>query len=337
MRILCVKRLFVLVAVLSVGLACPAYLLAHDGHKHEGNKSQISLPEVVAKVNGVDIPRIHVRRALNTLVRQHKAMGRSFSIDQEKSEAKVLIQNEIDRELLLQKSKDLGIHVSPEQLEEGLQRVKSTFGSEKRFQNMLTRQQTTLDQYKIELKTDIVIERFILQKIEPQARLEPNEAKEFYEKNKDRFRTSDTVKASVILIKIDPEGDAKASKAAHKKIQSIRAQINDGADFADLARKLSQDSVAARGGDLGYFTKERMFAPFSDRAFKMKPGELSEVFQTQYGYQILKMTGKKPGGLNSFEKVEDRVKNILRNRKIKEITRAYAKTLRKDADVKSYF
>ncbi|MFQ5716827.1 MAG: peptidylprolyl isomerase [Nitrospinales bacterium] len=337
MRSLCVKRLFILAAVLSVGLAYPAYLVAHDGDKHEENESQISFPEVVAKVNGVDIPNTHVRRSLNNLLRHYKARGQSLSIDQEKSEARKLIQNEIDRELLLQKSKDLGIRVSPEQLEEGLQRVQSAFGSEKRFQDMLARQHATLDQYKNELKTDIVIEQFILKEIEPQVKLGPNEPKEFYEKNKDRFRTSDTVKASVILIKIEPEGNAEASKAAREKIESIRAQINDGADFAELAKKLSQDSVASRGGDLGYFTKERMFAPFSDRAFKMKPGELSEVFQTRYGYQILKMTGKKPGGLNPFEKVEDRIKNILKSRQIQKITRAYAKGLRKDADVKNYF
>ncbi len=75
---------------------------------------------------------------------------------------------------------------------------------------------------------------------------------------------------------------------------SILTQIKAGTEFNGLAEKFSQDSLASKGGDLGFFEKNKMFPPFSERAFSMKVGEVSEIFKTQHGFHILKVTDKKP-------------------------------------------
>lgn len=94
-------------------------------------------------------------------------------------------------------------------------------------------------------------------------------------------------------------GDAKADAAAKAKAESILAQIKAGGDFAALAKQYSQDSTAANGGDLGFFSKGQMVKPFEDAAFALQPGQVSSVVKTQYGYHIIKVIAVKDGQVDA--------------------------------------
>lgn len=87
--------------------------------------------------------------------------------------------------------------------------------------------------------------------------------------------------------------DKKADAAAKAKAESILAQIKGGADFAAMAKQYSQDTTAANGGDLGFFSKGQMVKEFEDAAFALQPGQVSDVVKTQYGYHIIKVIERK--------------------------------------------
>ena len=88
-----------------------------------------------------------------------------------------------------------------------------------------------------------------------------------------------------------------------------------GEDFAALAKENSQDGSASQGGDLGFFPRGRMVPAFDQAAFALKPGEISEVVTTEFGYHIIKLTEKKVGSAVPFEEVKPQVLEYLSNQK----------------------
>ena len=111
--------------------------------------------------------------------------------------------------------------------------------------------------------------------------------------------------------------------------KAILAQLKGGADFATLAKEKSKDPGAAEGGDLGYFTKEQMVPEFSEVAFKLGKGQLSDPVKTQFGWHIIKVEDKRTRPTPSFEQVKPQIENYVAHRAQAEMV----ENLRKSATV----
>ena len=315
--------------------ANPAKVWAHSGHKHDALK--IKLPKVVAQVNGVDISGDTISRELKKAVQQYKKRGMPLNASQEKSAAKKLIDDEIGRTLLVLKAQDSGINITKDMLEKRLKEVQAKFRSNAVFEHKLADRGMTLDQYRAELETDLYMDQIIKKEIESKIKIPENETRDYYEKNKNKFASQEKVRASIILLKFNPSQGKAGEQKALKKFESILDQIRNGADFAAMAKKFSEDSLASKGGDLGFFTKKQMLPAFSNRAFKMKDGEVSDIFRTGHGFHVLKVTDKKPAGASPFEAEQEKIKNFLIQKKVSQATRDYIEALKKQAKIKTYF
>lgn len=156
----------------------------------------------------------------------------------------------------------------------------------------------------------VVIDYVLLSKQDLMKKLKPSEEelKSYYEANKSSFVQPEKRRASHILIRLDaktPEAKEKAKKEAEK----ILAELKQGADFAELAKKYSQDPGSAKqGGDLGFFEQGMMVKPFDDAVFSMKKGELKGPIETDFGYHIIKLTDIQPKKVLPYDEVKDRVK-----------------------------
>lgn len=170
-----------------------------------------------------------------------------------------------------------------------------------------------------DLKKRVVVEAFLKKKVEEQANLSDPELQKFYDQNKDKFKTGEQVKASHILVK--SEKDAK----------DILAQLKQGGNFEELAKKNSIDGAAAKGGDLGWFGKGSMIPEFEKVAFGLKEGQLSGIVPTQFGFHIIKMTGKRPAGVRPFAEVKDQIKAALLPEKQQEVFKNLKEELKKSA------
>ena len=119
------------------------------------------------------------------------------------------------------------------------------------------------------------------------------------------------VHARHILIRAAP-GDDKAGKEAEDKIKAVIERLKKGEDFAKVASDVTEDpSGKANGGDLGYFSKEQMVPEFSDTAFKLEKGQISEPVKTQFGWHVIKVEDKRAKAVPKFEEVKPQIESYV--------------------------
>ncbi|MCP5277596.1 MAG: SurA N-terminal domain-containing protein [Thiobacillus sp.] len=140
------------------------------------------------------------------------------------------------------------------------------------------------------------------------------EAKKYYEANQARYQEPERRRASHILIQAPEGGDAATKAAAKAKAEQVLAEVRKTpGKFADLARQHSQDPGSGQnGGDLGAFTRDMMVKPFSDAAWSMKPGEISGLVESQFGFHIIRLDGVLPGAKMGFDVVKGEIQQALR-------------------------
>jgi len=161
------------------------------------------------------------------------------------------------------------------------------------------------------------------------------EIEEYYKKNlESEFSEGEQVQASHILIDIRQLKTDEEKAAAKKKAEELCVEAKKpDADFAKLARENSACPSAAKGGDLGFFTKDKMVAPFSEAAFAMEKGGISDVVETQFGYHIIKVTDKKPAQVISLADAKERISTTMLNEKKQKATEKYYDELKKKANI----
>jgi len=330
------KALYFLLIPLFWATGPVSSLWAHGGHDHAVEPS-ISLPDVLAQVNGTKINKSSIWPGLTQTVKRYKDRGIPLTQAQEKVAAKKLLQDQVNRHLLLKKADTMGIQVSSGKVDEEINKVKKQFSSEKEFLKQLELRKLTLKQYQQELKDDILIDAVFRRELGGEIEITDQQVENYFKKNPLEFSSEKQRRASVILIKVDHKAGSAGDHKARQELQKIVDKLKKGGDFAELARLHSQDSIANRGGDLGFFTKDRMFGPFSKLAFQLKVGEISEIFRTQHGYQILKVTDKKAGKKGTLESEKENIRKLLIDQEIKTKSRPYLEALRKKANIKIYF
>ena len=169
-----------------------------------------------------------------------------------------------------------------------------------------------------------------------QQSVEPSDAelKRAYENNKDKFRTPERVKVRHILLKTTDKTPAEDAKMK-AKAEDLLKQIKGGADFAELARKNSEDpGSAVKGGDLGWIVRGQTVPPFENAAFSLKPNEISNVIQTQYGYHIIQVLDHEQAHLKTFDEVRAQLTDEYRkqrgNQMMQDLTDRAEAALKKD-------
>jgi peptidyl-prolyl cis-trans isomerase D len=148
-----------------------------------------------------------------------------------------------------------------------------------------------------------------MQAIRERTQISAQDIQRSYEDNQQQYSTPEQVRASHILLKTEGKDDA----AVKKQAEDLLAKVKAGADFAQLATKFSEDEASkAKGGDLDFFPQGQMVPEFDKVAFSLKPGEISDLVKTQYGYHIIKVTDKKAAATKSLDEVRAQIEDQLK-------------------------
>jgi peptidyl-prolyl cis-trans isomerase C len=288
-----------------------------------------TLPAVVARVNGENITKADFEQHISRL---EMSAGQQVPKAQRNEIYRKALDRLIDLKVLRNEVKSRNLQVDEKIVDEQMQKIRGQFPSEEEYKKALSAKGMTPEQ----LRTELLDESRITKMMETEAGAGPAvsdaDIRDFYEKNPDKFRQAESVRASHILIRVQP-GDETARKKALATIQNLQRQAKAGKDFGDLARRFSNDSSAQGGGDLGFFTKDRMVPEFANAAFALKPGEISGVVQTSYGYHIIKLTERRPAATVPLEQVSGQVREYLTKQRQQEKAEAFVKGLRSKSKV----
>ena len=241
---------------------------------------------------------------------------------------KALVEQEIEKR---------NIQVTKEEVEARRAEIIEKIGSKEKVKELLKANGVSSKRFEEDIAKELKVEKLILST--GNANVSDKEVLAFYNQNKAKFNYPERVRASHILIEVNPAAikqeiisqDKKGtltSEEINKKTQDIidskmnlakevRAKAAQNPEnFAALAKQYSDDKTSAeRGGDLGMFDRKTMVKPFSDAAFRLKPGTVSEVVVTDFGNHIILVTDKAAAGMQPYEKVKDEIAVYLLQKK----------------------
>lgn len=289
-----------------------------------------------------------------------KALGIDVK-DDKNSFLYMLIKDRVVNELIVkallnQEMQKRGIEVTNKDVDDAVKEIIDKVGSKEQLDALLKQNGISNSQFKKDLKEEVKMKK--LAKELGSSNVSDAEAKKFYNDNISKFKHPDKVRASHILISVNPqeieevvksdpnnknidETAVKAKVAA--EVQAKEAKANqilaeakkNPTQFAKLAKENSEDTATAnKGGDLGFFAAKEMVPEFSKAAFSMKPNTISDKpVKTQFGYHIIMVTDRSAAGQDPFEKVKPSIKAYLENQKQIELIDKLTESLKKSAKI----
>ena len=175
------------------------------------------------------------------------------------------------------------------------------------------------EKYRLPVKRNILYVRFRPQDYLDEVQPTDMEIEDFYRLHQEDYKEAEKVHARHILFRIPPKAKTSDIQAIERRAEMVLELARKGDDFAELARKYSEDSTASKGGDLGYFTREDMVKAFSDVAFSLEKGEISDLVRTRFGFHIIKVEDIKEESIKPLAEIKETVIQNLKEEQSREI------------------
>lgn len=297
-----------------------------------------AVDKLIVTVNGAKVMQSQVNEKLKPQIDGYVKTGRKLPEAMLSNLRTQTVNNMIRERLLEELIKQAGIKATDAQVQAKVDEIaKNRKVTAEEFFLKLAEQGLTEDMARAQIKKMIGFEK-IMEKEDKDGELKvADEAvKKFYDDNPRYFKTPEMVKASHILIKTENLDEAGKAEA-RKKIDGLLARAKAGEDFAELAEAHSEDPTAkSNKGDLGFFPKQgrrAMVVEFSNAAFALQPGQISDVVETKFGYHIIKVTDRKPAEEKSFEEAKDRILQQLKVQKQKVFSKKILDKLMSEAKI----
>jgi parvulin-like peptidyl-prolyl isomerase len=223
-------------------------------------------------------------------------------------------ENIIERTLVQQAARAMEPAIAPEEIDAAYEQVREQAGD------------APAELVKADIELQMRIDRLMSQGVAAVAEPTEAELQAAYEQDKERFVSPEVVHASHIVKHIDGRTD---KKAAYESIVSAQMELAGGASFQALAD--SQSDCPGQGGDLGWFPRGQMVEEFEDVVFNMQPGEVSDIFLTQFGYHIVKLLERREPQQVPFEEVREHLATEVLQQRQGEAIEAFVDKLKESA------
>jgi parvulin-like peptidyl-prolyl isomerase len=335
---------------------CVALTTCAGNTPSQSNANTAQLPPVVATINdrpvSTKLYEMYLKNGREELELDPATADGRAKIDQLREG---IVSELIDRTLIAQEAERRGLSIAPEKMAEAEQRAVRQFGGEQKYDAYLSEHHLTRDEYREVVRMELYGE-LMRAELSRGLAVTDEEVKKYYEarKNDPAFQQPERVTAAHVLIGARPnlisqelQREKKLSGEAltaalreemarrRKAAEEVRARAASGADFAALARQHSEDpSSREQGGSLGTFARNSHTRAFDDAAFALKPGAVSAVVQTEYGFHVIKVSAREAArALTLAEAAPEIRRRLLAEREATKLTEAL-KEMRRKAKVR---
>ncbi len=317
---------------------CAVLLLipAHLGGQSQGGGTVVE--EIVARVNNQIITLSDYQKAEADLqhdVAQECQKCPQATLDAEyKDREKNLLRDMIDQQLLIARAKDMDINVETDLIKElDDVRKQNNLASIEDLEKAVEGEGASWEDYKQKMRNGLMTQAVIRQEVAGHMEIGSDEIKQYYEAHKQDFNRPEEVELLEIFLSTDGMSPEEIA-AVQTKADGLHARVLKGEDFSELAKRYSEGSTAKDGGPLGTFERGQLDPKIEEVVFKMDKGQVSDVIQTQTGFEILKVQNHYEAGLQPLEKVSAEITNKIYEGKMQPALRDYLAQLREESYVK---
>ena len=329
--------LFIFAAVLFVIIMQPCFetsVYSDIVEKDSAPDKDINKISIVAELNGEPISTQDLLKRYNIF---SFMSGASLKL-KDRISVDFYLESYFTEQLLIQEAERMKINISRDEIEQEKKKyLTKNDVSEEEFEKSLPSFRLTMEDIDNYLEKNLMILRLGAKKFADIA-VSDEEARKYYDRNYDYFHSPEKVSLSHILIchknstGCRSDLDEKQAKEFAENIRKLATPKN----FANLAKQFSTDKTGADGGDLGYIARGSAVPPIEKVAFSLKKGEISDVVESEFGYHIILLTGKRKALSMTFNEARDLIIKNLKEQHIASELMHYSVQLLKTADIKKY-
>jgi len=291
------------------------------------------LPDVVATVEGQDIKKEELEQALVAALSRQGIPADQLPANQKAQGYKMLLNDLITEKLVTKRA--ASIEVKDEDINAQLEQLRSRFPNPEAFQEQLTKSGQTVEKIRDDIRSYLRQQNWVQDQVKDAPKASDADAEDFYAKNPDQFKKPEQVRASHILIAVPADANEAQVGEKKKAAEAIAARVKGGEAFDKLAAELSEDpSAKQNSGDLNFFSREQMVPEFSEAAFGMKKGDISDPVKSQFGFHVIQVTDRKEAEVMTLESVKPRLLAFLSQRMRDSQVEKVIKELREKSEVK---
>ncbi len=249
-----------------------------------------------------------------------------------------VLEGLIDRMLAKKEIDRLGIKVSDEEVNAAIDRIKQDNSlTQDELIDHLKKENSSLDELKKQIRQEIERARLLDKEVRARIIITDEQMKKYYEDNKDEFVGKNRVRLLNILIPVPPDVSGDQKNEQRGLAERLLNDIRSGASFENTAKKYSKGPNADKGGDMGFIAWKDL-APFLKEAIgDVKENGVSDIIETPYGFQIIKVAEKETSGAKPYEEVRDQIQKRMYNEQLNKRYQGWVEELRKKAYVKIEF
>jgi peptidyl-prolyl cis-trans isomerase SurA len=297
-----------------------------------------TVEEIIARVNNEIITRSEYEKARQAAEEEAKAECQNRCTPEQlqiaiEDRQKNALRDLVDQSLLVQRAKDMGVSVEPEVIKKlDAIRIENKLGSMEDLEKAVSGQGMNWEDFKNNIRNTLLTQRVISSEVGSHVNISDDEINKYYEAHKAEFVRPEQVALREIVVSTEgkkPEDLPDLKKKAELALK----RVQDGEDFGEIAKRLSDGSTKSQGGFLGIYKRGELSKELEDKVFAMKRNELTEVMETKQGFLVLQVLEHYDEGQQSLAKVKNEIMDKLYSGRMEPAMREYLKTLREQSYV----